>query len=183
MKHIIICILLLTLCPLAALQADDLTQTVSIVPCPVQMVSGTGHFRFSGGTTLAVENAEQAQAMRDKKLAVITGDPSDPMVLVQAHIITATLLVISGVDPVTALKIAETAKQLNPSLKIVIRAEQSALAEHLAEDQKVGEFVFDTDSVSDSLYRKILAHYAAEEGDDDDNEDETAARAPAQAKT
>ena len=63
-----------------------------------------------------VENAEQAQAMRDKKLAVITGDPSDPMVLVQAHIITASLLVISGVDPVTALKIAETAEQLNPSL-------------------------------------------------------------------
>ena len=130
-----------------------------------------------------VENAEQAQAMRDKKLAVITGDASDPMVLVQAHIITASLLVISGVDPVTALKVAETAKQLNPSLKIVIRAEQSALAEHLAEDQKVGEFVFDTDSVSDSLYRKILAHYAAEEGDDDDDEDEATAGAPAQAKS
>ena len=65
MKHIIICILLLMLCPLAALQADDLTQTVSIVPCPVQMVSGTGHFRFSGGTTLVVENAEQAKVVRN----------------------------------------------------------------------------------------------------------------------
>lgn len=65
MKHIIICILLLTLCPLAALQADDLTQTVSIVPCPVQMVSGTGHFRFSGGTTLVVENAEQAKVVQN----------------------------------------------------------------------------------------------------------------------
>lgn len=158
-------------------------QTILVGTCAVNDILSATLFRNHVPFVSIVENAEQAQAMRDKKLAVITGDPSDPMVLVQAHIITATLLVISGVDPVTALKIAETAKQLNPSLKIVIRAEQSALAEHLAEDQKVGEFVFDTDSVSDSLYRKILAHYATEEGDDDDNEDETAARAPAQAKT
>ena len=119
-----------------------------------------------------VENAEQAQAMRDKKLAVITGDASDPMVLVQAHIITASLLVISGVDPVSALKIAETAKQLNASLKIVIRAEQSALTEQLAQEKKIGEVLFDTESVSDSLYRKILAHYAAEEGDDEDEDED-----------
>lgn len=29
------------------------------------MVSGTGHFRFSGGTTLVVENAEQAKVVRN----------------------------------------------------------------------------------------------------------------------
>lgn len=158
-------------------------QTILVGTCAVNDILSATLVQNRVPFVSIVENAEQAQAMRDKKLAVITGDASDPMVLVQAHIITASLLVISGVDPVTALKVAETAKQLNPSLKIVIRAEQSALAEHLAEDQKVGEFVFDTDSVSDSLYRKILAHYAAEEGDDDDDEDEATAGAPAQAKS
>ena len=51
MKHIIY-ILLLAFCPLATLQADNLTPIVSVVPCPVQMVPGTGNFLFSGSTVL-----------------------------------------------------------------------------------------------------------------------------------
>lgn len=146
-------------------------QTVLIGTCAVnESLSKTlaeNHVPFVS----IVENAEQAEAMRKNKFAVITGDASDPMVLVQAHIFTASLLVISGVDPVSALKIAESAKQLNSSLKIVIRAEQSAFTEHLAE-QKVGEIVYDTEAVSDSLYRKILAHYVSESGEDEDSDEE-----------
>lgn len=146
-------------------------QTVLIGTCAVnESLSKTlaeNHVPFVS----IVENAEQAEAMRKNKFAVITGDASDPMVLVQAHIFTASLLVISGVDPVSALKIAESAKQLNSSLKIVIRAEQSAFTEHLAE-QKVGEVVYDTEAVSDSLYRKILAHYVSESGEDEDSDEE-----------
>ena len=146
-------------------------QTVLIGTCAVnESLSKTlaeNHVPFVS----IVENAEQAEAMRKNKYAVITGDASDPMVLVQAHIFTASLLVISGVDPVSALKIAESAKQLNSSLKIVIRAEQSAFTEHLAE-QKVGEIVYDTEAVSDSLYRKILAHYVSESGEDEDSDEE-----------
>ena len=64
MKHIIY-ILLLAFCPLATLQADNLTPIVSVVPCPVQMVPGTGNFLFSGSTVLRVENAEQARVARN----------------------------------------------------------------------------------------------------------------------
>ncbi len=119
-----------------------------------------------------VENAEQAEAMRKKKLAVITGDAADPMVLVQAHIFTASMLVISGVDAVSAPKIAESAKQLNPSLKILIRAEQTAFTEHLAQS-KVAEVLFDSQAVSDSLYHHILAHYAQETGEDEEDVSES----------
>ena len=147
-------------------------QTILVGTCAVNDILSATLAQNRVPFVSIVENAEQAQAMRDKKLAVITGDASDPMVLVQAHIITASLLVISGVDPVSALKIAETAKQLNASLKIVIRAEQSALTEQLAQEKKIGEVLFDTESVSDSLYRKILAHYAAEEGDDEDEDED-----------
>lgn len=45
MKHIIY-ILLLAFCPLATLQADNLTPIVSVVPCPVQMVPGTRELPF-----------------------------------------------------------------------------------------------------------------------------------------
>ena len=64
MKHLIY-IFLLAFCPLATLQADNLTPIVSVVPCPVQMVPGTGNFLFSGSTVLRVENAEQARVARN----------------------------------------------------------------------------------------------------------------------
>ena len=143
-------------------------QTVLVGSCAVNDELATTLSENRVPFVSIVENAEQAEAMRKKKLAVITGDASDPMVLVQAHIFTASMLVISGVDAVSAPKIAESAKQLNPSLKILIRAEQTAFTEHLA-DTKVAEVLFDSRAVSDSLYHHILAHYAHETGEDEED--------------
>ncbi len=146
-------------------------QTVLVGSCAVNDELATTLSENHVPFVSIVENAEQAEAMRKKKLAVITGDAADPMVLVQAHIFTASMLVISGVDAVSAPKIAESAKQLNPSLKILIRAEQTAFTEHLA-DSKVAEVLFDSRAVSDSLYHHILAHYAHETGEDEDGDGE-----------
>ena len=144
-------------------------QTVLVGTCAVNDALATTLASNGVPFVSIVENAEQAEAMRKKKEAVITGDATDPMVLVQAHIFTASMLVISGVDSVSALKVAESAKQLNPSLKILIRAEQSAFTEHLAQSN-AGELLYDTEAVSDTLYRHILAHYVKESGEDEDEE-------------
>ena len=55
------CCLLLAV---ANIRADNLTQPFSLVPCPAGIVPGTGNFRFSAGTTFAVENEEQAAEVR-----------------------------------------------------------------------------------------------------------------------
>lgn len=60
----IIYILSLVLCSLETLHADNTTPVISVVPCPVQMVSGTGSFHFTESTTLIVENEEQAEVAR-----------------------------------------------------------------------------------------------------------------------
>lgn len=56
--YTVVCCLLLAV---TNIQADNLTHPVSLVPCPVSIVPGTGNFHFSGKTTFAVENEEQAE--------------------------------------------------------------------------------------------------------------------------
>lgn len=59
--YALVCFLLLAV---VNIQADNLTQPVSLVPCPVSIVPGTGNFHFSAKTTFAVENEEQAVEVR-----------------------------------------------------------------------------------------------------------------------
>ena len=59
--YTVVCCLLLAV---ANIQADNLTQPISLVPCPAGIVPGTGNFHFSAKTTFAVENEEQAVQVR-----------------------------------------------------------------------------------------------------------------------
>lgn len=64
MKYTLLYIVLL-LFPAAFAQADHLTQPARIVPAPVQLVPGTGNYRFSTRTVFSVENTEQAEVARN----------------------------------------------------------------------------------------------------------------------
>ena len=55
MKYIYTVLLCLFLA-VTNIQADNLTQPFSLVPCPVSLVPGTGNFHFSAKTSFAVEN-------------------------------------------------------------------------------------------------------------------------------
>lgn len=59
--YTVVCCLLLAV---TNIQADNLTPPVSLVPCPVSIIPGTGNFHFSGKTTFAVENEGQAEQVR-----------------------------------------------------------------------------------------------------------------------
>ena len=60
MKYIYTVLLCLFLA-VTNIQADNLTQPFSLVPCPVSLVPGTGNFHFSAKTSFAVENEGQAE--------------------------------------------------------------------------------------------------------------------------
>lgn len=49
---------------IVSVQADNLTQTIPLVPRPIQMVSGNGNYLFTPKTVFAVENEEQAEVAR-----------------------------------------------------------------------------------------------------------------------
>lgn len=63
MKYIYTVLLCLFLA-VTNIQADNLTQLFSLVPCPVSLVPGTGNFHFSAKTSFAVENKGQAEQVR-----------------------------------------------------------------------------------------------------------------------
>lgn len=63
MKYIYTVLLCLFLA-VTNIQADNLTQPFSLVPCPVSLVPGTGNFHFSAKTSFAVENEGQAGQVR-----------------------------------------------------------------------------------------------------------------------
>ena len=97
---------------------------------------------------------------------MIQGDPSDPMVLVQAHIASALMLVLAASDGLNLKKIVDMAKQLNPDLEVLVRARDNEQAAALK--QEGIENVFnDREAVALSLVGAIYEHY---EGEDEDDE-------------
>jgi len=78
-------------------------------------------------------NRELAQRLRDEGKAVVMGDASEDIVLIQAHIARARMLVLSVPDMVDVRPALDSAKRLNPTLEVLVRAhseEEAAMLEH-----------------------------------------------------
>jgi CPA2 family monovalent cation:H+ antiporter-2 len=68
------------------------------------------------------QNRERVQALRDEGKAAVSGDAAEPVVLVQAHIAQAGQLVIAASESSFLQPMIETARTLNPDIRIVVRA-------------------------------------------------------------
>ncbi len=115
-----------------------------------------------------------AEELRERKCAVISGDASDPMVLVQGHIVTAAQLIVLDIDPVKTLKIVDMAHQLNPELKIMVRAGSRDEVEHLKQEG-IKNVYLDSESISEVLTGNILDYYKKDDEEDDEEDDEAGA--------
>ncbi len=81
---------------------------------------------------VAEQNRELVETLRAQGRAAVSGDASEPAVLIQAHIAAAGMLVIATPDTFGVRKMAETARTLNPAIEIVVRshhADEAALLE------------------------------------------------------
>jgi len=67
------------------------------------------------------DNRERVEALRQAGIASVSGDAADPVVLVQAHVTRAAMLVVATPDSVGVRQMAEIARTLNPSIEIVVR--------------------------------------------------------------
>ncbi|MGH8762619.1 MAG: YbaL family putative K(+) efflux transporter [Nitrosospira sp.] len=79
---------------------------------------------------VAEQNREMVEGLRKQGIHAVAGDASEPAVLIQAHIARATVLVIAVPDTLRARRMIETARMLNPPIKIVVRThneEEAAL--------------------------------------------------------
>lgn len=70
---------------------------------------------------VAEQNRELVAKLRAQHIPAVSGDASDPAVLIQAHIARASMLVIATPDTFNVRKMVETARALNPSVEVVLR--------------------------------------------------------------
>ena len=66
-------------------------------------------------------NREAVERLRERGLLAISGDASDPAVMVQTHVARARLLVIASPDTLRVRRMLEIARQLNPLIEVVVR--------------------------------------------------------------
>jgi CPA2 family monovalent cation:H+ antiporter-2 len=79
---------------------------------------------------VAEQNRELVHQLRSSGIPAVSGDASEPAVLIQAHIARARMLVIAMPDTFRARKMIEIARMLNPRIDTVVRThseEEAAL--------------------------------------------------------
>jgi CPA2 family monovalent cation:H+ antiporter-2 len=80
---------------------------------------------------VAEQNREVVEELRAQGIAAVSGDAAEPMVMVQAHVARARMLVIAVPDTFRARQMIEIARTLRPDLDIVARAHSDEEAELL----------------------------------------------------
>ena len=105
---------------------------------------------------VAEQNRERVEQLRKQAIAAVSGDASEPAVLIQAHIAKAGMLVIATPDTVTVRRMTEIARALNPGIEIVVRTHDEEEARLLAEDQ-LGKVFFGERELALAMTRHVLA--------------------------
>ncbi|HEX2061858.1 MAG TPA: YbaL family putative K(+) efflux transporter [Thermoanaerobaculia bacterium] len=81
--------------------------------------------------TIAEQNRDLVEKLREQDVRAVSGDASDPAVLIQAHVARASMLVIATPDTLNVRKMIDVARRLNPKIEIVLRTHSDEEAEML----------------------------------------------------
>jgi CPA2 family monovalent cation:H+ antiporter-2 len=104
---------------------------------------------------LVVEQSrERVEALRQRGIPAVSGDARDPVVLVQAHIAEAGMLVVAVAESTDIRPMIETARTLNPSVPIVVRAPNAEEAQMLA-GTGAERVVHPKEAVADAIVREV----------------------------
>jgi CPA2 family monovalent cation:H+ antiporter-2 len=108
---------------------------------------------------LAEENREIIQAAREKGIAAVSGDATEPMVLVQAHIHRARMLVIATPDTLNVRRMIEIARTVNLRIETVVRTHSEEEAE-LLEKEHAGKIFLGEHELARSMSEYVIGRYA-----------------------
>ncbi|HEX2012322.1 MAG TPA: YbaL family putative K(+) efflux transporter [Roseateles sp.] len=104
---------------------------------------------------VAEQQRELVEGLRERGVAAVSGDAADPAVLIQAHVARAALLVISGGDSLQARQMVETARQLNPAVRVLLRAHSEDEA-RLLREALLGEVFLAEQCLARALSQRAL---------------------------
>jgi monovalent cation:H+ antiporter-2, CPA2 family len=83
---------------------------------------------------VAEQNRELVEELRSRAIPAVSGDASDPAVLVQAHVARAKVLVIATPDTFRARKMIEIARMLKPDILTIVRTHSDEEADLLRKE-------------------------------------------------
>ncbi len=104
------------------------------------------------------ENRELITSLRASGIPSVYGDASEPSVLIQGHIIHASLLMILIADTVHLRKIIHYAYQLNPKIEIVVRTHDEEEAA-LLQKEITGKVFFAEGEIAKSMGEYALSRF------------------------
>ncbi|MGZ9044394.1 MAG: YbaL family putative K(+) efflux transporter [Telluria sp.] len=101
------------------------------------------------------QNRELVDQLRRRDIPAVAGNAGEPSVLIQAHIARAAMLVIATPDTFHVRAMVETARALNPGIKVVIRSHSDEEA-HLLREETSGTVFLGEHELAASMARHVL---------------------------
>jgi K+:H+ antiporter len=111
---------------------------------------------------VAEQNREIVEKLRQQDVHAVSGDASDPAVLIQAHVARAAMLVIATPDTVHVRKMVDVARRLNPTIEIVLRT-HSDEEMNLLREEKVGTVFMGERELARAMTRHVLERMSSGE--------------------
>ena len=157
-----------------ALERPD--DPLAVLPMTVELTRLTGHVVLVGygrvgrrigealtangiSFVVAEENREIVEKLRANSMPAVSGDASDPNVLIQAHVHRARMLVIATPDTLDVRRMIEIARTVNPRIETVVRthSEEEAV---LLEQENAGKVFLGEHELAGSMIKFVLDKYA-----------------------
>jgi monovalent cation:H+ antiporter-2, CPA2 family len=107
---------------------------------------------------VAEQNSEIVDRLRKSGIAAVSGDASEPAVLLQAHVHRASILVIATPDTLNVRKMIEIARTVNPRIETVVRthSEEEAV---LLEKEQAGKVFLGEHELATGMIQHVLERY------------------------
>ena len=83
---------------------------------------------------VAEQNRELVEQLRERNIPAVSGDATEPAVLIQAHVARASLLVVATPNAFGVRKVVEIARTLNPRIETLLRSHSDEEAELFRHD-------------------------------------------------
>ena len=113
---------------------------------------------------VAEQNRELVEALRKQGIVAVSGNATDPAVLIQAHIADAAMLVVATPDPLNVRQMTETARTLNPEIEIVLRTHSDDETQMLRKEG-LGTVFFGEEELAKGMTGHVLARFSPLEGE------------------
>ena len=104
---------------------------------------------------VADSNRDRVERLRAQGHAAVCGDATEPETLIQAHIAQAQWLVIAIPDPIGVRAMVESARTLNPAIRVLVRGQNDDEAALLARELGVQVLLSDQ-ALAQAMVQQVL---------------------------